>query len=479
MSGPKIDHVELERRKKEALERARQERLRQIRLATDTFNQTIQEIRAIGNKIKRDHTSDILLVKEANEMQMTIQNVSDLKDTYISLLIDLTKTALPSEVDDILECAAVIKKQASSLEREYAGKIKQEFIRIKDFIEAGHRQRDYEIVSLAMMEERSDHAFVSIDFEFEKQIIAESKNITKDLKLISQSALDELSIIINSVEITYIDKKEAVALAKRIINAMLHGEAAVKKAVTEYNLAKVGMIERIKEFKDLYQEYLAEYVLFIDELNIMRRQKISITPKGKNMFLTIAQLEEEIRALREVSKQTNEQNYIRAQLNDVMQMFGYDLCEDIVLNEEQKGRHYSCQQIAGKTAIHIHVSDARQIMMEIIITENKKVDKKEDVSAVLLDCTALDANEIEFLLAEQGRFCDMHPQMVEELRKRGVILNGKSHRKTDIKYSKKIIHLISDEILEQPIEDENKIINHPAIIKRRGTRLKEKAIKID
>ena len=37
MSGPKIDQVELERRKREEIERARLERLRRIREQTDLF----------------------------------------------------------------------------------------------------------------------------------------------------------------------------------------------------------------------------------------------------------------------------------------------------------------------------------------------------------------------------------------------------------------------------------------------------------
>lgn len=478
MSGPKIDSVELERRKKEEIERARQERLRQIRLATDIFYKTMIEVKAISENIRRDRTNVIDSVKMSIEMQMTVQEINNIKKTYINELLRLTNALLPSEAKDILVKAKVIKEKSVFLKSEYEDKSAQGFTRIHDFIRTEQRQRDYELFSLSMLDTKLDNMIGAVDFEFEKEVIDKSGTISDDVKMCTHTALDEITNLINSDGITHKDKKEVVAFSKRIIKAALQGDNAVTLVFSEYNIAKTYILQRIEEFENLYQEYLAEYVVYVEELNVMRQQKISITPKNKNMFSSITHLKEEIEILKKLSKQTNEQNYIRTQINEVMQLFGYDLCEDIILDTEQKGHHYLCPQKHGKTAIHIHLSDSKQIMMEVVGTSSKQVDNSEGLSAAMLNSNVLDNTDVEKLLAEQSGFCSIHPAITEELKKRGIILKTKVHREPNMKYSKEIIKFISDKEVEHSVEDENEVLNSPLSRKHKTIKLKERMITI-
>ncbi|HCS10408.1 MAG TPA: hypothetical protein DIV40_03020, partial [Clostridiales bacterium] len=219
MSGPKIDHVELERRKREEIERVHKERLRQIRLATDIFYKTMQEVKTISENIRRDRANIIDSLKMSNEMRMTLQDISSIKKAYINKLIGLTNVSLPSEAEDILVQSKGIKDKADSLKTEYDNKASLGFTRIQDFIRAEQRQSDYESFTLSMLDAKLDSITGSIDFEFEKEIIANSESISDEVKMDTHFALDEISNIINSDGITHKDKKETAAFAKKIINA--------------------------------------------------------------------------------------------------------------------------------------------------------------------------------------------------------------------------------------------------------------------
>ena len=478
MSGPKIDHVELERRKREEIERVHKERLRQIRLATDIFYKTMQEVKTISENIRRDRANIIDSLKMSNEMRMTLQDISSIKKAYINKLIGLTNVSLPSEAEDILVQSKGIKDKADSLKTEYDNKASLGFTRIQDFIRAEQRQSDYESFTLSMLDAKLDSITGSIDFEFEKEIIANSESISDEVKMDTHFALDEISNIINSDGITHKDKKETAAFAKKIINAAFDKDSAITTILTEYSRARTGILQRIDEFINLYQEYIAEYFGYIEALNVMREQKILITPKEKNMFSSMQHLKEEIEILKRLSVQTNEQNYIRTQINEVMQLFGYDLCEDIILDTEQKGHHYLCLQKDGKNAIHVHLSDSKQIMMEVVGTSSRQADNTEGISAAMSNYDALGISDTEKLLIEQGRFCSIHPKITEELRKRGIILKIKAHREPDRKYCKEIIKFISDKEAEHTVEDENEVLNSPFSKKQKTKKLKERMINI-
>jgi hypothetical protein len=141
-----------------------------------------------------------------------------------------------------------------------------------------------------------------------------------------------------------------------------------------------------------------------------------------------------------------------------MKAFGYNTSSEIVFNENQKGFHLISLENSGSSAIHIHVSDNQQIMMEIVTieTENQNIDIRDLNYGSIVSPSELSDEENDFLIRKMDSFCELHPKITEELKKRGIVFNAKNHKKTDIKYCRKI--QLTD-TFGKVIESNNRFIN--------------------
>ena len=164
-----------------------------------------------------------------------------------------------------------------------------------------------------------------------------------------------------------------------------------------------------------------------------------------------------------------------------MQLHGYNLCEDVIFDTNQKGCHFLCPKKGRKTAIHIHISNisnSKQIMMEVVGTGEKQVEQANGVTHDFSDLTADAKVDESKLIQEQYNFCNIHPAITEDLRKRGVILGTIEHRKPDSKYCRKIITLIEEETNEGLFEDGSRIANISRVKRQKKSDVKEKSLMV-
>ena len=473
MSGPKIDYAELERRKQEALERERQERLKQIRIATENYMNAKDECKKIAHQIKSYKESMLKNVSGRNELNFVIERISQTKNQFVEKINNLCDQTLPSEPEEILNHAAYIFR---SCEKEFVifeSNVSAEFDRIANFLDKMSVEKEIEDFSEALEDYKVEKLQIS-DFAFVLKHIEENKVIDDSIKKETQNTISEIVELVNDDSLVYIDRKELVAFFKKIVVAA-DDTFTLKNILKEYELFREGVLQRKNHFNSLYSEYLTEYIVYLEELNQERDYKIEIQPKSKQSFESIDKLEREIATLKELSKYENEQNYIRRQLNEVMCMFGFSTCEEMIFSAEQKGYHYLCNNKKNHTAVHVHISDSNQVMMEIVgtQTENSSIESEGVVNAKV--DKDLSKESISNLLNAQNGFCEIHPKIVEELKKRGIILHTKIHRLPNEIFCKSIVK--NGNKKAKVVMDEKGIINS-SNVRRKGKKKKELERKI-
>lgn len=434
MSGPKLDQATLERMERERLERERQERLRRIMKATTTSVELWQEAKDLVNIILSDHKSVISTLKEKPEMELLLRRVEKAKKTATDILTNLLNTALPPEPDEIENLNQLMKETIQKTKEEYAHKTDGEWERAKNYISKLEELKNHKGYTDIDLSRELVQNIVS--FEIAEEYIEENEELDEEIRIKAKEALKEIEKIINSEFSSFTVRKSFTEYARTFINSAEESKEALYNTLVEFNISKQTVKRDLQECEALYQEYVGEYVLYINLVNEPRAKKLEIAPKSRSNFWSKQALKDEIEEIRKASIEANEQNYIRSQIDEVMKLFKYNMCEDIVFDEKQSGQHFISESIDGNNAIHFYISDTKQVMMEIVGTGTAQMPENATVSAAMETATGSD---VEKLFSEQGQFCSMHPKITEELRKRGVILNEVKHQKSDRKYSKKII----------------------------------------
>ena len=467
MSGPKIDYAELERRRQAELERQRQERLRKIREETEKLNAEISATKTQIDHINMHLSSVSKNVAEAIGMESVMKELHELKTSCKSKLTKALGINVPTEPEAISACARELSKITKNVVAEFFNKVKT----IENSIADCSKQLETQSKIAAMSEKFSAgietmQDIEDFDFTVKKNIITHS-DIEQNVKEQAQQILSEIEELINSESIQESDMKDLSAIACNIYKTAFETENSFEAAAIEYKVTKPKITRNIAIFDDMYLDYYAEYVTYLELLNSHATTPIKIVPKRKYRFGSIDELQSEMTQLAENSKAASEKKYIREQIGDVMRLFGYDVPSEIVFDAKHTGSHYICENKSGQSAIHVYLSDKKQMMMEI-------VGFGKGTASTIIQSSDLKEHERNALLEEQVSFCKLHPKIVEELKKRGVVLSMKSRKEPDVKYCSKIIRLSeNDNAVMSDLINEEYEYNEKATKKGRSGKRKE------
>ena len=436
MSGPKDHDIELERRRQAELERLRQERIRKIREETDRLNKEISKVRTQFDGIDRLFTSLTQNIVNVDEMTNTIAKLKTAKDDCKQKLITAMQVNVPTEPEDISVCANKFIKETQNIISSFHKEIKPLEDRIKDNEKLLEEQSKRDELSKKLMA-GTDKIGEIEDFNFASAInkIACS-DINESIEEKAKELLSEIEELINCESIQEADLNTLHTIANNIYQTAFGEEKGFKAAEAQYKVIKPGVVKNIEIFNDLYQDYYAEYIVNEELKNTNLNAIKTIIPREKYDFDSIEELEIETKRLSQESKSMQERNYIRTQIDSVMEEFGYNVSKEIVFGDYQKGKHFICRKESDNTGIHVYVSEDKQIMLEVVGVDTINEDSNIGVMVASQD---LDTTEQDELLAEQGNFCNLHPQIIEELGKRGVKFNIKSKKEPNKKYCKKIV----------------------------------------
>jgi len=443
MSGPKIDHVELERRRLAELERLRQERLNKIRAATDKLNLEIQKTKSHIDFINKHLSSFVRNAESAEEMKLSLSKLAELKSKCKNNLNKLLEINVPSEPEEILSCANKLENSAKTIVTDYHNEVKPIEGNFIDYANQIELQQKFTLISDSFSEViEKIEKIEDIDFSIVQNTPVNTE-IKADIEDKARLILSEIEELVNSDSIQETDMKELLIIAGNVHKAAFETKSSFEAAVIEYNVLQPKIIKNISLFDEAYQDYYAEYVAYQKELNLNSKTQLKIIPEEKYCFASINELCEETNNLAKKSKILMEENEIRSQIDDVMKQYNYNICEEIVFDRDQIDRHFLCKHNFEQSGIRIRISKENQIMMEIVgIEEISKTGNSADnsINASIITSSDLDNSEKDSLLSEQVKFCELHPRIVEELGKRGVIFKKLSRKQPDLLHCKKISH---------------------------------------
>ena len=488
MSGPKIDYAELERIRQAELERQRQERLRRIQEETDKLNKEIGKAKKYIEDINRHLIQVIAEVQNKEEMKVAVSDLKELKSSCISMINKNLAIAVPIEPSDISAYSSRLAKEAQAIAAHYENAKKPYEERITEYSKQLKIMDNINSLSggfSARVQKLKDISG-SIDFEFNLENDNEIKTEQKIEQTTAEKAtqiFEEIEKMVNLESIQDVEMELLFTVANKIHKAAFETKTSFDAAAIEFSIAKTKITKNMVVFDSLYQDYYAQYIAYMELLKKSGNVGTDIKPEEKYLFSSISDLDNEIKIIEKEAKELHEKNYIREQINEVMTLLGYNMAEEIVIDINQKGNNYIYKDNSAQSAIHVHVSDKKQIMMEVVgVGESTAKTDNDVVDAIVTHSAELSDLEREKCFHEQRRFCDIHPKIVEELKKRGVVLDKKVRKAPDLKYSKKITPLTIGDDTAPVISEigEHKKIEERAKERRRKDNKKAKlhAIKI-
>lgn len=455
MSGPKIDYAELERQRQAELERQRKERLRQIKMATDELNVQLSIARKNQASVESDSARLISSLSSRSEMQDVLFKISEIKKEHQKKVSSLLNESVPTEADDIRAMAKRIAEKTADVYEEYSISVKPYVNRLKSFIDS---ENEAAAVRSFVVTTKSTtiSAIETFDFRAAIETIEENSDICEQSKHSVDETFNQLEQLINSDSVALYSKKELLLIADELYKAAFEGESSVSAKIVECDVLIKRYQNEQNAFEDLYNTYYSEYVAYLETINTTRDIPLKIVPKEMYSFKSIDELSAELSLLQELSRNANEQGYIRQQIDEVLREFGYNTSEEIILNRTQRDPHLISRKKDGNIGIHIHLSDRGEIMMEVVGVGETQRTKSGIENSIRVPSAELSEEQKNQLLSEQQAFCSMHPKIVEKLRERGIILNTRMHKEPSLQYALMILNMVGE---EEALIDASNIIN--------------------
>ena len=249
---------------------------------------------------------------------------------------------------------------------------------------------------------------------------------TKDIEIITKEIFEKLSDFLENNEYTVDYRQqildmttELLELEKKDIDLDLKKELLLeKKEIIESSLKMIKL--NAKEIGSLYDDYLKE-VYFLNYSDI----------KSIKNFASKEEIRNEIEILKKKVENISVKNYIKEQLDDVMMKHGYNMVDSEYI-ERVKTDNRLLYKVNDSTGIDVFMSDTQEKMLTLKIVG---IGFDEEMSE----------KESDKLYEEQCNFCSMFPELVEELRVRGVIFKEVRYNEPDKKHNTKIKVKINSE----------------------------------
>ena len=421
MSGPKISEVELERQRQAELERQRQERLRRLREAAEQYQQIITRYEKLKTLIASAAEKELKLIGTVEELDLA-------REAYISVntairleINNQIALPIPGEPEEIITLGHAAKDKLSSLEKSFEKGLSEFADRLSFYYSSQSELASSKAFSAALdaieREKKWEYSNFRFDFSEDQQDTPVSDSGSSEIEINIEQIISECITLMNDSAINQADRRRLMAVLDELQKNA--GDTAVQNGIAaQYNALRGSVKRNIREFNDYYLQYSILYAECIRMVGENKNPALQFLPK--TAFSSIANLEKEIQRLDMLTKSENEQEYIRLQMDEVMKLFGYNISESIILRGSSKGRHFLFESDKGDAPVHCFLSDANNIMLETVGLDNLDDSNTEGYDGIAV--VNLTDAERAGIVEQQKSFCGMHPRIVDELRKRGVLL---------------------------------------------------------
>ncbi|MBQ7776627.1 MAG: hypothetical protein IJ379_11975 [Lachnospiraceae bacterium] len=385
MSGPKVDVAEIRKQEMERLAAARQKRYD----ATDKVSACIRKIEAgLGNgAAASEHLKTVQeeALKELKKLQRTLKMGNELLD--VEAILNKANTIMKEYMESVSAQLGLEKELATSTEA----------------FKTLEKNR-YTIANLRRKE-------WTLSEEDEEIVISEA-----DVKEQQELFIAEIHRVMNSDEIPKKGRKTLLILHQDMQELVASGLSAERKCkrinrmMDEFEKTVNLLKGELESMRGVYEEYCRE--MFDSEEK----------PRAISEFESVEEIRDAIVAEKDKALGRMSKEYIRRQIDEVMQKHGYDVVRSDMLAEANESGQI-LYGVDDETAINVFVSEESQVTMRVVgIGFDSQISGEED----------------EKLFQQQCAFCSLHPQITAELEMRGVILHTKKHMPPDKKFNKKI-----------------------------------------
>ena len=385
MSGPKVDVAEIRKQEMERLAAARQKRYD----ATDKVSACIRKIEAgLGNgAAASEHLKTVQeeALKELKKLQRTLKMGNELLD--VEAILNKANTIMKEYMESVSAQLGMEKELATSTEA----------------FKTLEKNR-YTIANLRRKE-------WTLSEEDEEIVISEA-----DVKEQQELFIAEIHRVMNSDEIPKKGRKTLLILHQDMQELVASGLSAERKCkrinrmMDEFEKTVNLLKGELESMRGVYEEYCRE--MFDSEEK----------PRAISEFESVEEIRDAIVAEKDKALGRMSKEYIRRQIDEVMQKHGYDVVRSDMLAEANESGQI-LYGVDDETAINVFVSEESQVTMRVVgIGFDSQISGEED----------------EKLFQQQCAFCSLHPQITAELEMRGVILHTKKHMPPDKKFNKKI-----------------------------------------
>ena len=286
--------------------------------------------------------------------------------------------------------------------------------------------KKFEFKEIKIEKVKTDEVFNFSIFSEKEDKKNENALSTKDIEIITKEIFEKLSDFLENNEYTVDYRQqildmttELLELEKEDIDLDLKKELLLeKKEIIESSLKMIKL--NAKEIGSLYDDYLKE-VYFLNYSDI----------KSIKNFASKEEIRNEIEILKKKVENISVKNYIKEQLDDVMIKHGYNMIDSEYI-ERVKTENRLLYKVNDSTGIDVFMSDTQEKMLTLKIVG---IGFDEEMSE----------KESDKLYEEQCNFCSMFPELVEELRVRGVIFKEVRYNEPDKKHNTKIKVKINSE----------------------------------
>ena len=391
MSGPKLSQAELERRRQAELERQRLEYL--ARLAE------LQK--------QKDELCDWLNGDAFRRMERTsvtaAQNLRKELEDSLSQFSDVPAPDMQSLSSYMERLGKVQKRNQEGLQR-VREKIRQEELRQAAL---GQRQEGIaaeQKISQIVQGVRQDApvfaAVVGFDFDGDvRQLRVGLAELAKNLSGASPPGNQKLSALVRGGSAKLMAYAKAPDLQYKKEEARQYTETLLNEWQEK--------LRQLREWRERYREYCA------------LAQATRISPRPSEDFADEKAIQDEIRRLSEIYRRKDEMDYIATQINEAMISLGYRFVTSTVLQRGDGSEYdYSLYQADEQAGVSIYTDESGAVMMRLTTFGEGAVTPLEE----------------EESYQRQLDFCAAHPDIVEELARRGVLLKQVNYAPPSKKY---------------------------------------------
>ena len=395
MSGPKVDIARLREQEMKRLVHARQQR------------RTLAE--KISAKIKYISSCASGTLSSSSPLFEVYSKFEQLQAEYTKRLDALLQTL--SSGNEMLNCESCLEEY-ERIVHEYDLAVAPLLTQIRATQESQHE--------LNRLEEQAQYMARFKRVEIHK---TENNNAVPIPEKPEKVIADNVQLLQSSIRsfltepgITATKKNSALAIHREMMELSQSQLDSHKKMYRMQRLCedfnKVQEIAEVEvlQMKQLYEQYLLECF------------DAAVSPKQLIDFSSKEELSEAINLAKKDAEAALSKEYIKRQINEVMAKHGYDIVRSDMLAETTESGQI-LYGVNDTTAINVFVSNDNQVTMRVVgIGFDETVTAEED----------------ESLFQQQCAFCSLHPQITEELKMRGVILETRKHLPPDKRYNKKI-----------------------------------------